>query len=174
MTPRDLILPDGTVLPVPATRPPGRPTLAPEDRFVREPGRPFKEIKWTHELAIDLLLQNPEWTQRELAKYFGYSETWISLVVSSDAFQAKLAERRDEILNPEVKASIEERFRALANHSLNRLHAKLENPNVSDNLVLRSVELAAKALGLGARPPQVSANVNVAIVVPPKAAGGGL
>jgi hypothetical protein len=159
----ELVLPDGTVIPVP----PGPPRPA---RFVQTREQPIQKLRWTHDLAIDMMLQNPEWDQRRLAQYFGYSDAWVCMVIASDGFQAKLAERRDEVLNPEVKLQIEERFRALANHSLSRLHEKLENPNASDNLVLRSVELAAKALGLGARAPMVSANVQVAIVVPPKEA----
>lgn len=155
----EIVLPDGSRVPLP-------PAPA---RFVQTRETPIKRIRWTHELAIDMMLQNPHWDQRDLAQYFGYSDPWVSLVIASDAFQAKLAERRDEILNPEVKAGIEERFRALANHSLAKLREKLDNPNASDNLVLRSVELASKALGLGARPNGPIANVQVAIVVPPKA-----
>jgi len=134
-TERTIVLPDGTVIPGP--RPVGRPTT--DERFVPTKARPIKDLKWTHELAIDLMLEHPDWGQAELGEYFGHTQTWICMIVGSDAFQAKLAERRAEILNPEVVAEIEERFRALANHSIARLHKKLENPNASDNLVLMSV-----------------------------------
>lgn len=163
-----ITLPDGTV--VPTRRPVGRPQLPPgQDYFHPTPELPLQRIKWTHDLVIDVLVQNPHWTHRELAAHFGYTPSWVYTVTQSDAFQAKLAERRDEILDPRVKADIEARFRALASHSLDRLHEKLENPNASDNLVLRSVEVAAKALGLGARAPSTGPSVQIAIVVPPKA-----
>lgn len=161
-------LPDGTKVPDPP-RSRGRPTMSDDSRFVQTYEQPVAKIRWSHEMVIDVILEHPEWDQRMLAKHFGYSDTWVCMLIQSDAFQAKLAERRDEILDPGIRANIEERFRALAQHSLDRLHAKLENPNASDNLVLRSAELAAKALGLGARTPQVATNVQVAIVVPPKA-----
>lgn len=140
-----------------------RPRLSARTREV-----PFVKLAWTHKLAIDLMIEHPEWTEKELAGYFGHTPSWVSMVVNSDAFQAKLAERRDEVLNPEVKASIEERFKVLAKNSLERLNSKLENPNASDNLVLRSVELAAKALGLGVRPPPPVSPVQIAIIIPPK------
>lgn len=170
-----LSLPDGTQLPDPPPREvmkrtgPGRPLMDPADHFKRTYDAPIAKLRWTHDMIIDVILEHPEWDQRQLANHFGYSDTWVHMVIQSDAFQAKLAERRDEILNPEIRSNIEERFKALAQHSLAVLHKKLENPNVSDNLALRSVELAAKALGLGARQQAPTANVQVAIVVPPKA-----
>lgn len=175
---RTITLPNGLEIPIPASvntapRGPGRPALPPGEKFEQRPGNWVKGTKWTHELAIDVIIANPDWSQKELSQYFNRSVHWISLVMSSDAFQAKLAERREEVLNPEVRASIEQRFKALAEHSLARLHEKLENPNASDNLILRSVELASKALGLGARPQQTNSAVQIAIVVPPKAEPGG-
>lgn len=165
---RTIVLPNGQEIPVPEPRGPGRPALPEGERFEQGPRNWVKGSKWTHELAIDMIIANPDWSQKELAQHFNRSVNWISLVMSSDAFQAKLAERREEILNPEIRASIEQRFQALAEHSLSRLHEKLDNPNASDNLVLRSVELATKALGLGARPQQNTGAVQIAIVVPPK------
>lgn len=173
-----ITLPNGMEIPVPPAHAErrqgvGRPSLG-EGKFVQTTERPVKALRWTHELAIDLILENPEWSQGDLARHFGYSDAWVSRVISSDAFQSKLAERRDEIINPEIKASIEERFRHLAEQSIARLHQKLENPNASDNLVLRSVEIAAKALGLGARQAAPAMSMQIAIVVPPKADPGGM
>lgn len=163
-------LPDGTVLFPPPDGRAARPSF-PEGYYVRPgdslEGAPVKKLSWTHKLAIDLMIQHPEWTSRELGQFFGHSDSWVSMVVNSDAFQAKLAERREEVLNPAIRASIEERFRNLAATSLDRLQTKLANPNVSERTVLASVELSIKALGLGAR-PAAGPQVQVAIIVPQK------
>lgn len=118
----------------------------------------LKRCSYTHDALIDLIIEHPEYTQNQLAAHFGYTPGWISNILASDAFQIKLAARREQIVDPELKATIEERFRALAIQSLKVLQEKLSLPasQVSDNVALRAAELGAKALGIGghAAPPQ--------------------
>lgn len=120
----------------------------------------IEKVRYTHEAMIDQLITNPHLSQGELAALFGYSAGWISTILASDAFQEKLAARREEIVDPIMKATMEERFRALSIQSLDILRQKLDRPahQVSDLLVLKTAELSAKALGYGARteaPPAV-------------------
>ena len=93
--------------------------------------------------------------QNKLAKVFGFSATWISVVINSDAFQAKLALRKDELIDPELRASIKERFQAVVVRSTQVLLEKLNKPvdQISDQLALRAAEMGAKALGLGGNAP---------------------
>lgn len=116
--------------------------------------RPPK-IRYTHEGMADLILENPWISQNQLAAHFGYSAAWISTIITSDAFQALLAARRQELIDPELRLTLEERFRALTTQSLKVLQEKLARPadQVSDQLVLRAVELGAKSLGIGAHAP---------------------
>lgn len=113
----------------------------------------LKRMSYTHDALIDLIIEHPELDQNEFAAAFGYTPGWISTIIASDAFQTKLAHRRDEIIDPAIKASIEERFRALVVRSLEVLQAKLNAPQVSDNVALRAAELGAKALGVGGHAP---------------------
>lgn len=119
----------------------------------------LQKISYTHDAMIDLIIQRPDISQGELAELFGYTEGWVSIVKSSDAFQARLEERKGELVDPEIRATIEERFRAVTQQSLRVLAEKLAKPaqEVPDNLALRCAELGAKALGVGtagATPPQ--------------------
>lgn len=136
------------------------------DRLLEELQRPahaptmgkLQKVRYTHQDMIDFIIQNPWASQGELAARYGYSQSWVSNILASDAFQSAMAARREEILDPVMKATIEERFRALVHQSLTRLMEKLEKPQVSDTVVLRAAELGAKALGLGGHaPPAVQA-----------------
>lgn len=109
----------------------------------------LKRCNYTHDALIDLIIEHPELDQNELAAAFGYTPGWISNILASDAFQAKMALRREAVIDPDLKATIEERFRALTIRSLQVLQAKLNAPQVSDNVALRAAELGAKALGIG-------------------------
>ena len=123
---------------------------------VPRPGRvQIAKVRYTHEDCIDCILANPGISQNDLAARYGMSAAWMSVVINSDIFQAKLAERRTELVDPVLKASIEERFRALAVRSLEVLQEKLSQPShqVPDQLALQAAKLGKEALGLGNAPP---------------------
>lgn len=113
------------------------------------------KIRYSHVDMIDYIIANPGCTQNALAARYGYSPGWISNVMASDAWQSAMAARRTELVDPTLAATIDERFRALTERSLTRLMEKLDAPQVSDNVVLRAVELGARAMGVGgnAGPP---------------------
>ncbi len=117
----------------------------------------LQKIGYSHTDMIDFIISNPGITQNALAARYGYSVGWISNVMASDAWQSALAARRAEICDPVLVATVEERFKGITLLSLERLKQKLEAPQVSDNVVLRAVELGAKALGVGGNAPQAQA-----------------
>lgn len=121
-----------------ATRRPHAPTMGALDK-----------VRYTHTDMIDFIIANPWVSQNELAARYGYSPGWVSNIMASDAWQAAMASRRDEVVNPELKATLDERFRGITLLSLQKLQQKLEAPQVSDQVVLRAVELGAKACGIG-------------------------
>lgn len=109
----------------------------------------LKRCSYTHDALIDLIIEHPELDQNHLAAHFGYTPGWISNILAADAFQERMALRKGEIIDPVLKATIEERFRALTIRSLEVLQQKLNAATVSDNVALRAAELGAKALGVG-------------------------
>jgi transcriptional regulator with XRE-family HTH domain len=125
--------------------------------------QPIAKLNYSHEGMVNLILANRGITQNELAAHFGYSASWISQVMSSDAFQAKLAERAAEIEDPTLRATVKDQLQGLAARSLEILREKLnaEMANIPDNLALRTLELSTRALGYGAKEPQVAVQVNV-------------
>ncbi len=118
--------------------------------------RPPK-IRYSHEAMARLILETPTITQNELAFIFGRSPSWISTIITSDAFQSYYESLRAELLDPELRLTLQERMRALATQSLKVLQEKLTRPahEVPDQLALHAANLAAKSLGLGVAPPQV-------------------
>lgn len=123
--------------------------------------RPIVKVRYTHEAMIDLIISNPAISQNEIAAHFGYSPSWISTVMCSDAFKVRLEERRAEIVDPFIQASIKERFEGLVNRSLEILAEKLNKPShqIPDQLVLRTLEIGSRASGYGAQAP-VQVNVH--------------
>jgi len=111
------------------------------------------KVKYSHVDMIDMIISNPGISQGTLAARYGYTQGWISNVMASDAWKAAMAARRAELVDPILHATITERFEGMTRLSLDRLQQKLEAPQVSDQIVLRAVELGAKALGIGGNAP---------------------
>lgn len=127
----------------------------------------LKTVRYSHDAMIDLIISNPWTRQREIAAHFGYTEGWVSQVFTSDSFQSRLAERKEELIDPAIRSTIEERFKALVYQSFEVLKRKLEGPQVSDDLALGVLNGAAKALGYGARAP-LAIQQNFVVQVPAK------
>lgn len=129
----------------------------------------IQRVKYTHDALIDVILTNPTVSQGELAKHFGYTQGWLSRVMNSDAFQARLALRKTEVVDPVLTLSIDEKLRALASQSLDVVMDKLavsQNPDTA----LKALEITSKALGYGARQQNLNVQQNFVVALPPKAA----
>ena len=111
------------------------------------------KVNYTHLDMIDFMLANPGCTLAQIAARYGYTVGWICNVQASDAFKAAFAARREEMVDPILHQSINEHFEGVTRLSLQRLQEKLEQPQVSDNVVLRAVELGARAMGVGGNAP---------------------
>jgi hypothetical protein len=133
------------------------------------------KVRYTHDAMIDAILAEPSIKQNDLAVLFDRTPGWISLIINSDAFQARLEERRGEVIDPTLVASHKERISALADVSLQRLMDRVGGPAqlVSDDFMLQTAKFATTALGYGARSPSgggesTQVNVGVVVHVPPK------
>lgn len=109
------------------------------------------KVSWSHEAMIDAMIANPAIAGWELARMFGYTESWISRVRSSNAFRERLRERAQEMVDPVLLATIEENFDAMVARSQEILLEKLSEPsqNVDPQLALQCAALGAKATGRG-------------------------
>lgn len=116
----------------------------------RIPNR-LTKMGYTHEALLDQIIANPQASNDELGRVFGYTGAWIGRIKSSGIFREKMVERRGEIVDPVLSASVEERLEMVTNRSLEVLMQKLEKPVdlVPDNLVLAAAALGAKGMGVG-------------------------
>lgn len=119
------------------------------------------KLNYSHKAMIDAVIEYPGISHEQIGGLFGYSAGWVAHVLASDAFQAALAARREEIIDPALRATVEERTKALVIQSLAVLQRKLEQPQVSDTVALRAYELGAKAMGLGGNAQQAPVPVDL-------------
>lgn len=118
----------------------------------------IQKVAYTHEAMIELLIEGAARpggiSQKEIAAHFGYTEGWISRIFASEAFQERLYARKEQLLDPTLRASVKERLEALVRRSIDVLEKKLDQPVVSDTVALRALELGARGLGVGGNAPR--------------------
>lgn len=114
--------------------------------------QPIQKLRYSHEAMIDLIVAQPWISQNDLAAHFGMSPSWVSTVICSDIFQSKLAERRDKLVDPEVRASLKTQFAGLLSRSMEILRHKLDQTpdRVPDQLAVQVAKMAGQSLGYGA------------------------
>jgi hypothetical protein len=116
-----------------------------------------------HDAVIDFMLVNPMAKNRQIGEAFGYTAQYISRLICSDMFQAKLAERKEKFIDPVVSAGIEDRLTGLLAQSAEIIEAELEKTR-SASLALSTMSILAKAGKYGAKvqaPVQVTTYVAV-------------
>jgi hypothetical protein len=105
-----------------------------------------------HENIIAFLVANPTMRKQDVARAFGVTPAWLSTVIHSDAFQAKLAERQAQFFSAATQ-TIREKLETVAHLSLDKLieHAEFE---IETKEIRANAEMALERLGYGAQGPR--------------------
>lgn len=133
----------------------------------------IQKARWNMLAVIDFMLTHPMAKNAEIAAAFGYTQGWMSRIISSDAFMQKFIARKKELFpDADLVMAVqetEERFKALAHESLARLQEKL--PSMDTDQLLKTAEFASKAQGFGiAKSGAVGVQVNTYVVALPEKA----
>lgn len=121
----------------------------------------LQKVHFTHDAMIDAILANPTIRQRELADLFGFTESWISTVLCSDAFQARLAVRRNDLVGNSMLLNFNERLRKMALKSIDRVEMELEKQaNCDSAFALEALKIGAKHFGPQGGGGTTNVNVN--------------
>ena len=83
-----------------------------------------KKLNWWYEDIINWMLINPGAKLGDAAEYFGKTQAWLSVVINSDIFKARLEERRKE-LNGELDDLLVYKMKRVANESFDALMERI-------------------------------------------------
>jgi len=128
------------------------------------------KVRYTHDAMIDMIVENPAIHQNELAQRFGFTPGWISIIVNSDAFKERLAERKAELIDPKIRASIEERAAGAAQRALDRIIERLDGPTPNAIKTADLVSIAKLMVAPKNQAPVQTQNNLYVVSLPPQAA----
>lgn len=122
----------------------------------------IQRVRWNHDLMIDFILgaagSLTKVTQNDIAKHFHVSPMWVSCIINSDAFQARLAERKTEVVDPLIRGDLEEAIKGLVSRSVDILRKELDKKPSFDG-ALEVFKASNRALGMGQK-SNVTVNVS--------------
>ena len=129
----------------------------------------IKRISHKHDQIMNWMITNPERKLRDCAAAFGVSQAWLSTVIHSDIFQARLAERQERVFVA-IASDIPEKLRALGHIAVEKLQDKLESAEDPD-FVLDAFDKVMHRLGYApkekAEPTAVTLNQQNLYMVDP-------
>lgn len=105
----------------------------------------IQKVSVKHEAILNFLLENPTCSLGQTAAHFGISQPWLSCIIHSDVFQAKLRERQETVFHHTVVATIKDKAAVVAHAALDKLADQLEMGLIQDPKQL--TETADKILG---------------------------
>ena len=124
-------------------------------------------LTYTHQAVIDEILANPLIERKELADKFGVSENWMKKVINSDAFQTVLDKRREQIVNPIISQTVQERLRGVTNSAIDPLQTRLDAGHVNNEEVIEIAKMGLETQGLLGNAKAVASNSQFVIMMPP-------
>lgn len=114
--------------------------------------RVAENISVKHEALIDFIVMHPHLSQEEVGAVFGYKQGYISKLINSGLFRAKLAERRLEFFSAATQTN-REKLEELSAQVLDRLLVKVQVEQDTARLA-KVAEIALKAAGyVDSKPP---------------------
>ena len=151
----------GALLP-PSSYAPHMTIPIPMDLYTK-PGRytPSK-LMWWHDSIIDLMIQHPGWTKKQIGKELNASPMFISMITTSDLFQARYTKRREEHFR-NLSLDVVSKVSAVADRTLDRILAQLndEAKPIPINHLESLADKTLSRLGYGPKLQPPSPTVNI-------------
>lgn len=118
----------------------------------------IQDVSHTHEAVMNWLIANPQLPLGTCAAHFGYSRSWLSTLIHSDVFQARLREKQDQFFS-QVSGNLTTKLTALADVGIEKLQEKMETSE-DPRFLLEASKLALANLGFNTKPGAASASIH--------------
>lgn len=105
----------------------------------------IKNIRQKHEAIIDYMIANPDAKQGKIAQEFGFTQSWLSIVMNSDAFKSRLAEKNEEVFR-EIVIPLREKLEGVAHRAVEKLGEKV-NDSQDAKFLLEAADKTLHRLG---------------------------
>lgn len=124
------------------------------------------KLNFSHDAIAQWMIQNPHAPLKDCAEYFNYTQPWLSIIIHSDAFQARYQELRGQA-DAAIIGDIPAKMRAVASRALDGLAEAVETAVKSEQTIvhrgflLETSDKLLRDLGYGPQKPTVQISAPV-------------
>jgi len=126
----------------------------------------LSKLSHRHDAIMNFMLLYPKKTLKECAEYFGLTQAYLSVVIHSDIFQARLRERQDAVFNGTV-LHLRDKLEALAHLTVDKLMEKVSDSNdpefIRDTAAQTLAQIGYGPKGNPAQPAQSNVQINIGV-----------
>lgn len=110
----------------------------------------IQKVGIKHDAIMDFMLTNPTLTQQQVAAYFGVTQSWLSIIIHSDTFQAQLSDKKAEMFAATV-IPLRQKVVGVAHMGVEKLAECLENasPATDKDFIVNTTQGLLKNLDFG-------------------------
>lgn len=108
----------------------------------------LQNISHVHEAIMNWMLANPDKSLKQCAAEFGYTQAWLSTMIHSNLFQARLREKQEHVFSG-LATNINEKLVAGANMGMEKLVEHLEKSE-DPKFIKETTTMMLDKLGFGA------------------------
>ena len=105
----------------------------------------IQQMSAKHTDILNFILANPIMKLGDVAAHFSVTQSWLSTIIHSDAFQDQLQRRQDEIFDSGILQPIATKLTAAADATLETYMEKI--PNLDADQLINALAMAAKRTG---------------------------
>lgn len=109
-----------------------------------------QKVSVKHTEIMNFMLANPIIKLADVARHFGITQPWLSCIIHSEAFQAELATKQDQIFSGTV-LPIKEKMMGIAHQALDQIADRM--PLMKDETVANVADSVLDRLGFGSKAP---------------------
>jgi hypothetical protein len=108
----------------------------------------IKNVSHVHESVMNWMIANPTRSLAACAQEFGYTQAWLSTMIHSNLFQARLREKQDTLFG-DLTTSLNDKLAAGADIGVTKLVEKLEKSE-DPKFIKETTAMMLEKLGFGA------------------------
>ncbi|MFM6926976.1 MAG: hypothetical protein ACKOX6_00840 [Bdellovibrio sp.] len=114
----------------------------------KAPRPQLMNVSHVHDAIMNWMIANPQRSLRECAQAFGYTQSWLSTMIHSNLFQARLKEKQEAHFSG-LSATLNEKLTVGADIGVTKLIEKLETSE-DPKFIKETTTMMLDKLGFGA------------------------
>ena len=119
----------------------------------------IQKVSPKHEAIMNFIMANPTLPRSQVAAHFGVTLPWLSTIIHSGTFRARLAEKQDQFFECSVVSEIEDKVMGVAHLAVEKMAEAIPYEN-DLGVLTNTLDKTMKTLGYGQKTIGTQVNIH--------------